>query len=305
MNRRIKKESKRLLRKTFEVGQRFGFDLLPRHFYSEIPDIRQLRKTQAWRYPLSMEGIAVDLDRQLEFIRKCTAGFTTKLPELQVHKRSLVMNGTDEGYGEIEADFLYCFVRSCKPRKIIQIGCGVSTAVCLIASQDEQYTPEIVCIEPYPTKFLRDADKAGTIRLITKKLQDVELDCFRELSAGDLFFVDSSHVVGPAGEVGQIVLNILPRIARGVCVHFHDISFPYDYSPHILSSDLFFHQESALLHAFLCMNERYTISGSFSMLLHLRQKELQKCFPHMQSAEFEDGVMTKSGHNPSSIYLNS
>ena len=34
---------KRVLRKVFEAGQHLGFDILPRHFYSEIPDIRVLR----------------------------------------------------------------------------------------------------------------------------------------------------------------------------------------------------------------------------------------------------------------------
>jgi len=32
---------KRLLARAFAVGQRLGVDILPRHFYSEIPDLRQ------------------------------------------------------------------------------------------------------------------------------------------------------------------------------------------------------------------------------------------------------------------------
>jgi len=45
----LKHHVKRLMRQTFEVAQQFKVDILPRHFYSEIPSIRQLRSTQAWR----------------------------------------------------------------------------------------------------------------------------------------------------------------------------------------------------------------------------------------------------------------
>jgi hypothetical protein len=53
------------------------------------------------------------------------------------------MNGSDQGYGEVEADLLYCFVRSQRPRQIVQIGCGVSTVVCLLAAKDEGHVPQI------------------------------------------------------------------------------------------------------------------------------------------------------------------
>src|SRR6516164_1613425 len=39
LKRRVKNLGKRALRRLFEAGQRCGFDLLPRHFYSQIPDI--------------------------------------------------------------------------------------------------------------------------------------------------------------------------------------------------------------------------------------------------------------------------
>lgn len=150
------------------------------------------------------------------------------------------MNGSDGGYGEIEADFLYCFVRCLRPASIVQVGCGVSTAVCLLASRDEGYNPRIICIEPYPTVFLRNAHESGGVTLIRKKLQDLTLECPKWVGKGDLFFVDSSHTLGPAGEVSQIILEILPRLLPGAYVHFHDITFPYDYDPHVLSSGLFF-----------------------------------------------------------------
>ena len=109
------------------------------------------------------------------------------------------------------------------------------------------------------------------------------------------FFVDSSHALGPAGEASQIILEILPRLERGTYVHFHDIWFPYEYSPDVLSSALFFQHETALLYAFLCINERYRIATSLSLLHHLHRRELELCFPHMRPATFVDGIMPTGG----------
>ena len=43
MKRAVKTRAKGGLRTLFEVGQRFGLHILPKHFYSSIPDIRALR----------------------------------------------------------------------------------------------------------------------------------------------------------------------------------------------------------------------------------------------------------------------
>jgi predicted O-methyltransferase YrrM len=303
VTRRMKNQGKRVLRQAFEFGQRLGFDFLPRHFYSEIPDIRHLRQDQNWRRPYDMLSVRGSLAEQSHFVAECTGGYSARVMDASVLARALAMNGSDQGYGEIEAEFLYCFVRRHRPRTIIQIGCGVSTAVCLLASRDEGYKPRIVCVEPYPTQFLQDAHKAGDIELVREKAQDMDVEFFQQVGAGDLFFVDSSHTLGPGGEVSRIILGILPRLPEGTYVHFHDIWFPYDYCPHVLAEDLFFLHETPLLYAFLCMNGRYRIAASLSQLFHGRQEELQACFPVMVPAGFQDGVMTRKGHHPSSIYL--
>jgi predicted O-methyltransferase YrrM len=245
LKRQLKTKIKLLMRRVFEVGQRFGYDILPRHFYSEIPDIRVLKTTSGWKTSRTLLGIRGDIDAQVEWVDRCTKNYRTGLKGFEIHNSAVQMNGSDQGYGEVEADFLYCFVRANRPKRIVQVGCGVSTAICLLAAKDEGYNPEITCIEPYPTEFLKRESQAGRIKLIAQKLEDVGLDCVSSLGAGDLFFVDSSHTLAPAGEVNLIVLEILPRIAAGAYVHFHDIHFPYDYSPDTLSSGLFFPHETA------------------------------------------------------------
>ena len=303
--RKLKTQGKKLLRDLFESAQQLGVDVLPRHFYSEIPNIRELRRTTEWRKPLGMSRITGDIASQIAFVDESTAPFRHKLASLNLLKRACEMNGTDEGFGPIEADFLYCFVRKHQPAKIVQVGCGVSTAVCLMASGDQGYKPEIVCIEPYPTDFLTKAAASGDIQLIHKKLQDVYVECPGWLSKDHFFFVDSSHTLGPAGEVSRIILEILPNLPPECYVHFHDIWFPYDYNPRVLDEALFFWHETALLCAFLCMNQQFRIQASLSMLHHQAQEELRRCLPTYAPAQFLDGLYNSEGHYPSSIYLRS
>jgi len=291
------------MRIAFEMGQRFNIDILPRHFYSEVPDIRLLRSSQQWRSPRTVHGVLSEINKQVSWVDAITKDYRDSLRNFEIHRKAIRMNGSDEGYGEVESDFLYCFVRAVRPKRIVQIGCGVSTAVCLLAASDEGYKPEITCIEPYPTEFLKREDKEGRLKLIPRKIEDVGLECSTLVGPGDLFFVDSSHTLAPAGEVNLLILEILPRLASGVYVHFHDIHFPYDYGPNTLSTALFFHHETALLYAFLVLNSHYEIAASLSMLHHLRLDDLVRFFPAMIPRKFNDGLSAGDGQFPSSIFL--
>jgi hypothetical protein len=301
--RSLKNRSKLLLRSIFEVGQRLGFDILPRHFYSEIPNIRALKSSSEWKKARSFFGIPGNVEKQIAWVDQTTERFRSNLNKFEIHADAVGRNGSNEGYGEVEADFLYCFVRSHRPAKIVQIGSGVSTAVCLRAAKDEGYSPYIICIEPYPTDFLKRESAAGRIELVAKRVQDVGAECASWVSAGDLFFVDSSHTLAPAGEVNQIVFEMLPRLAAGTYIHFHDIYFPYDYNPDTLSTALFFQHETALFYAFLLMNDQFEVLGSLSLLHHQRLDDMVRYFPDMKPMKFDEGLTVEMGHFPSSIFL--
>jgi hypothetical protein len=302
--RRAKNAVKGLLAKGFHLGQRLGWDVLPRHFYSEIPDVAKLRRTTAWRKPYSMAGVAgADLDEQEAFVRSVvTPALTDRLRPGDVHPAACARNG-EAGYGPIEADFLFAFVATARPARIVQIGCGVSTAVCLHAATEAGYRPEIVCVEPYPTAFLRAAAAAGDVTLVPRPVEDVGAAVVDALAAGDLLFVDSSHTLGPAGEVSRIVLEFLPRLRAGVRVHFHDILFPYDYPRAVLTDALFFWHESALLHAFLVHNRRFRLLASLAMLHYGRPGALGELLTNYRPQANDDGLAASPGHFPSAAYL--
>lgn len=302
--RRFKDECKYLLRKSFGAGQYIGFDILPRHFYSEIPDIRILKRSHSWKAPYSMTGVTgAALEPQLEFLRSClTPEVRTHLAGTNAHESACRANG-EAGFGPIEADVLFAFVATHKPKHIFQIGCGVSTALCTAAASFAQYSPLITCVEPYPTRLLKRLASEGAIRLMQCKAQDMDLSTIDTLSSDVLFFVDSSHTLGPAGEVSRIILEMLPRLKKGAKVHFHDIFFPYDYARDILKQTLFFWHESILLHAFLAYSSRFSILASLSMLHYGRRQELKTLLSSYSPAPDDHGIAMGSGHFPSSIYL--
>jgi hypothetical protein len=50
------------------------------------------------------------------------------------------------------------------------------------------------------------------------------------MSAGDILFLDGSHLAFNGTDTTRFFLEILPVLASGVLVHVHDIFLPYEYS---------------------------------------------------------------------------
>lgn len=305
LNRALRNFGKATLRRAFEIGQRCGVDILPRHFYSSIPDLRQLRQSRQWRQPRSLFGVpGADPDSQLAFAKSCcTPQLTSRVSLGDIYEAACRDNGA-VGYGPVEAMFLFCFIHSHRPQKIVQVGAGVSTAVILMASAEAGYSPELVCIDPFPTGFLQRAASEQRLRLVSERAQDVDLSTLTDLGDHGLLFIDSTHTVKPDGDVNRLVLEVLPRLGLGAFVHFHDIYFPYDYPPDLFHTN-FFWAESTLLHAFLIHNSRCALRASLSLLHHTCPNELQSMLPGYRPAPTDNGLLAKAapGHFPSAAYL--
>jgi hypothetical protein len=302
--RSFRELSKKAIRKAFEGGQSIGLNILPMHFFSGIPDLRELKAHEDWKKPRRMFGISgKDITSQLSFIRECCRdGLNNRLKSLDIYDACRRENGED-GYGSAEADFLYCFIFSKQPKRILQVGAGLSTAVILLAAREADYRPEIICIDPYPNSFLIRSHQEGLIKLIGQKAQTLGHEFLTKLGEDGLLFIDSTHTVKPGSEVNLIILEVLPRLKRGHWVHFHDIYFPYDYSRDILGKGLFFPNESVLLQAFLIGNPRFSIMASLGMLHYADPKKLQEYLPRYQPAKHAEGLSVSPGDFPSALYL--
>ena len=91
----------------------------------------------------------------------------------------------------------------------------------------------------------------------------------------DILFIDSSHVLRIGGDVQYEYLEILPRLARGVIVHSHDIFLPAEYPRHWVLEEHKFWTEQYLLQAFLAFNDSFEVlwAGSYMHLKHPEKLE--------------------------------
>jgi hypothetical protein len=60
-------------------------------------------------------------------------------------------------------------------------------------------------------------------------VQEVPREVFTSLVAGDVLFIDSSHVAKIGSDVVYLLTDVLPRLAPGVLIHLHDIFWPFTY----------------------------------------------------------------------------
>jgi len=181
-------------------------------------------------------------------------------------------------FNGIDALVLYCMVRHFQPTLVIEVGSGFSSRVSAQAALRNGHT-KLFCVEPHPDAMLASGFQ-GLTSLVPKKVQEVGLDFFEQLGAGDILFIDSSHVVRCGGDVNYLFLEVLPRLNPGVIVHVHDIFFPKEYPKFWVKERLRFWNEQYLLQAFLSFNSEYEVLLCNSYLNHQYKEAIQTTFPN-------------------------
>lgn len=279
---------------------------MPSHYYTSVPDYSWLRANKKfWQGRASLAGVHWDLDGQLEWLGEVCS---PHVPEIECLGWGdfIASSGLGQGYGYIEAQVLHAFVRSERPKTVVEIGSGASTAVMLRASQSNIREglrgTEIVAVEPFPKPALKGLE--GIVH-IEEMCQKVPPEVFGGLDAGDLLFIDSSHAVKTGSEVLRIYLEIIPRLEPGVFIHIHDIYLPYLYTRTALS-DYFDWQETSLALALLTDNPRLSVLCCQSALHYDRPAELSKILPAYRPQGNDEGLRTgdtEARYFPSSLWL--
>ena len=303
MFRGVKDALKREFFRFYMLGLRFGVHVIPAHYYSPVPDIRELKRSRGvWAKKSELPGIEVNLDTQVDALRRICAPYSGEYVGNEVYNEG-VRNLYGPGYGFIEAQALHAVIRFYKPRRIVEVGGGVST-YCMLAALERNRVEtgrvsRLVCIESHPSKKLK---AARGIELVQENVQSVPLKLFYDLGEGDLLFIDSSHTVKPGSDVNYLILEVLPRLRKGVVVHFHDIYFPYDYQRDLLKTFLY-RVETSLLRAFLINNDKAGILFSLSLLHYGRPGILKEVFPEYDPQPDIDGLL-EDGCKPFQIFKN-
>ncbi len=301
----------RLVLGVHKLGIRCGVHILPVHYYTAVPNILQLQRTRdVWAKKSVLPGVVVDLDGQVANLKAMCLPYQREYAGNRAYKEAVAYR-YGQAYGYIEAQALHGFIRHYKPRRIVEVGGGVSTYCMVQAAKDNAEEtgqgPSIVCIEPHPYRRLR---RLQGIELMRAPVQMVPFEVFADLGAGDFLFIDTTHTVKAGSELNYLILEVLPRLRAGVLVHFHDIFLPYDYQRDVCQT--FMHwAETSLLRAFLMFNEKAQIVVCLSHLHYERKDVLCELFPEYKPEEDRDGLRTEkykpfhetSEHFPSSTYI--
>lgn len=243
------------------VAGRLGYELVRKHFYSPIPDLAQL-PADIWTRAGNLPGLHFDPAECLEFLQRELAPHLAEYHPATAATEAAGFHLDNGLYGSVDAETLYAMVRRFAPRRIVELGSGMSTLVIADARERSgaQTREDHAVYDPYPREDLRSRLEAvATVHPISAT--EVPERVFAELSAGDLLFVDTTHTVKIGGDVNRVVLDVLPCLAPGVIVHIHDIYLPFEYPREFLAERRFFWAEQYLLQAFLAFN------GAFEVLL--------------------------------------
>lgn len=235
----------------------------PGHFYSPIPSWADIERNESRIFgnaSPSIPGIDLREADQLALIEQFSK-YYADLPFRPQKTDGLRYYFENPAYSYSDAICLFGMIRHLRPKRIIEIGSGYSSCVTLDTNQlFFQGAIETTFIEPYPDLLLSliTADDKTKIRVIPRRLQDVELREFGALGPNDILFVDSTHVGKIDSDVNRIFFEILPSLAAGVHVHFHDVFFPFEYPKEWVQQGRAWN-EIYMLRAFLQYNSAFRV----------------------------------------------
>lgn len=235
------------------------------HYYEPLFNASYIGKNRGERF---LPGVDLNVKKQLDVLAEFN--FAEELRRIPTEKASdIKYYYNNPSFFAGDAEYLYNIIRLKKPRRIIEVGSGFSTLMMLEAirkneTENSTYSCEVTCIEPYEMPWL---EKTG-VKVIRKKVQEIDRDLFKGLQENDILFIDSSHVIRPDGDVLFEYLEILPVINSGVIVHIHDIYTPRDYPKENFEKYVVFINEQYLVEAFLTLNRDFEIIGAVNFLTH-------------------------------------
>ena len=253
------------------------------HFYSPIINVAEIRnrENEIWEKG-SVDGIAginLHTAKQIELLNSLSSWYegmpfrAEKQPGLRYYFENTYYTYTD-------GIILYAMLRQFKPKRIIEVGSGFSSALMLDTNELYfQNQVHLTFIEPYPERLnslISESDKKNTT-VIEKNVQAVSPEIFKKLERNDILFIDSTHVVKTGSDVNHLLFEILPLLNPGVLIHFHDVFYPFEYPKDWVFKGWNWN-EDYFLRAFLMYNEAFEIR-MFAEYLHRHHPAVFNAMP--------------------------
>lgn len=281
--RNIKRKFIRSMRNLVELA---GFIVVRKSdYYAPVPSENNLSRSYArWNRPSALKGIEYNLEKMRRFASLIEAKYLSEFNALPSYKE-MVNQGFGPGYPILDSFVLFGILRELNPDRYVEVGSGLSTAYASRAlnKESQAFTKSITCIEPYPFPALKSIPG---IKIIETEVQNCGVEIFTELQAGDVLFIDSSHMLKIDSDVAFLYLEVLPQLCSGVYIHIHDVPFPFNIpypaefwtllshpsSPHWPM----FWNEAMLLQALLCGSQMFEIILSMPLLRYYDHEFIKK-----------------------------
>lgn len=259
------KKSRKARSLTQRLAHRLSDDAVPAgHYYSPVPDLVEVRARKQKIYgPRDLPGIDLRPEEQLALLKGFDPFFDNNPWDTDVKTGSPATQRYDFDntyFGKSDALILLGVFNHLKPRRVIEIGSGYSSAAMLDICDAGSFGDVIFTfVDPYPERVRRLVDASSVSTTIEPRpIQDLDIDIFQSLERNDILFIDSSHVSKVGSDVNLELLQILPKLKPGVWIHIHDIFYPFEYPSEFIELGRYWN-EAYLLQAFLTFNSHFAI----------------------------------------------
>lgn len=255
----------------------------PGHYYSPVVDPRELTGTRAPNRavdPTDIPGITLDVAAMRRWWKDNSSTIAaTPFPQNEDPQWRYFSNNNIYPIGD--AAILRAMIINNRPKQIIEIGSGFSSAAMLDVIEELGLSTTLTCIEPYADRLrsrMRPGDEKR-LSIIEEPVQNVSLARFSTLSAGDILFIDSTHVLKTGSDVHYELFSILPSIPPSVTIHFHDIQYPFEYPDLWIFDRQYSWNEAYAVRAFLMYNQRFRIVFMNGLFHSKGQDLIKETFP--------------------------
>ena len=237
----------------------------PGHFHSPLPSRDEVAAVahRAFDVPEGANPLGgVDLrEREQLKLYAALVPFYAAMPFKDQPAEGLRYHFANDFFAHTDAFVLYAMMRHFRPRRIVEAGSGFSS--CVMLDTDERFldgATRFTFVEPYPERLLTHIRPEDGTRctIVTDFAQNVALETYTSLEAGDVLFIDSSHVAKIGSDVLHFVFDVFPALQPGVIIHIHDIFYPFEYPCSWYAQGRAWN-EAYLLRAFLQYNSAFEV----------------------------------------------
>lgn len=253
------------------------------HFYSPVTKPSEVDahfRRIAAHPPRSLPGITIDHAAMVAKWHDLVP-FMRDAPFEENPKEGFSYGFENVSYSYGDGSVLHAMLRLHRPKRLIEVGSGYTSA-CTFDTVKHYLDGdcELTFIEPYP-EVLKRLLKEGVsdVRIFGKGVQEVPLEVFDELQPGDFLFIDSTHLLKTGSDVCWELFEVLPRLASGVVIHFHDMFWPFEYPREWAVDENRSWNETYAMRAYLMHNDTLNVLFFNDYFVKLEPALVEETFP--------------------------